>query len=122
MKYHPFVYFLLLKWCTFGFEIFLGMPNFGRFLVFITANLLSILLGLVYIVTLYLARKHGQFIIGSIAGLISLFIEYLSPLAWVMHLITCVILLVESIQATLAYRGKEYLVEMKNDDKTLIEA
>lgn len=122
MKYHPFVYFLALKWCSFGFELFFGMPLFGRFLVLITANILPFILGIVYLITLYLARSHGQYTIGSIAGLITLFIEYISPLAWIMHLITAVILLVESIQATVTLNSKEYLESNEDDDVFLIEA
>jgi len=119
MKYHPFVYFLVLKWCSFGFELFFGMPSFGRFLVVISANILPILLAIVYIFTLILARNHGQYTIGSIAGLITLVIEYISPLAWIMHLITALIVLVESVHATFALKEKEYLVE---DDSILVEA
>jgi hypothetical protein len=122
MKYHPFVYFSALKWCSFGFELFFGMPIFGRFLVLITANILPLILGIVYLITLYLARNHGQFTIGSIAGLITLFIEYISPLAWIMHLITAVILLFESIQATISLNKKEYLIREEDEDAFLIKA
>lgn len=118
MKYHPFVYFLVLKWCSFGFESFLGIPIFGRFLVLITANMLPILLGIVYISTLYLAREYGQYTIGSIAGLIALLIEYISPLSWIMHLITAIIILVESILVTFEFKSKEYI----EDEAILIEA
>jgi len=90
----------LLKWGTFAYEAFLALPIIGG--LFIVANG-WIPLGiafLLHVITIVVLLKERGPVIGNGIGVVTSIVGFVPILGWVMHGITALVLLFESISTS----------------------
>lgn len=88
----------IMKIITGSLEAFLAIPIIGGVLVFSTFYIPLVVLLILHIVTFIISSKERTSKIGSIFGIVTSLLAWIPLLGWMLHLITALILIVDSIR------------------------
>lgn len=88
----------IMKIITGSLEAFLAIPIIGGVLVFSTFYIPLVVLLILHIVTFIISSKERTSKIGSTFGIVTSLLAWIPLLGWMLHLITALILIVDSIR------------------------
>lgn len=88
----------LLKIISAIFEGILAIPIIGGLLVFSFLYIPLVFMLFFHITTYYFSKKEDESTTGSIVGIITSLIGWIPFFGWIMHVVTCILLIISLIQ------------------------
>lgn len=88
----------VMKIVTGSLEAFLAIPIIGGAIVISTLYIPLLVLLILHIITFVISSKERTSKIGSAFGIVTSLLAWIPFLGWVLHLITALILIVDSIR------------------------